>query len=862
MPFTTGSQLGPYELIALIGAGGMGEVYRARDPRIGREVAVKVLPGQFAADRERLMRFEQEAHAAGALNHPNLVAIYDTGTHEGQPYIVQELLEGETLRQRLRGGAMGMRRSVDYAIQIARGLAATHSKGVVHRDLKPENIFITLDGRLKILDFGLAKLTFPTTDDSAVEQTRVGQVMGTASYMSSEQVRGERVDARSDIFSFGCVLYEMLTGSRAFDAASRVETMNAILTSDPPEIPDITPALARIVNKCLEKHPEARFQSASDLAFHLEAISDISAPAAPAKRRAYWPVWVALLAAATVAVTTWSLGRRRRPQSGDDLIIQRITNSGNVGAAAVSRDGKYVAFTTTGDGMEALSLLQLSTGSQVQIIPSAAVSYGTLTFSRDDDYIYFARHSAAGPWSLYRIPTLGGSEMKALESPLPSSVFALSPDDRSVAVIAVSSWLGPGELRIISLDSGTVRTAATRKGREFLCNAKPAWSPDGRQLGYFAGNWAPHWHAQVFVADLRNGQTALLTRDEWSPLGGALAWSRDGQSLILNASKSDSASQQLWSISVVDRAAHRLTHDLASYYDATITDDGTALVSKRSESDSNLWIVDSTNAQSARQITFSAGASYAGWSIDWLPNGQIMYPLLEFDNAELWVVNPDGKQPTRVTNTRGRSNIYPAVSPDRNRIAFCSERNGRWMLWIMDIDGSNARMFRHADRGKRPVWSPDGRWIVYNGYSDEAWRVSAANLDAQPQRLNPDPCVLPTVTPDSRFVLCKAPQTASRPAHTILIPIDGGGARDVDLPPTTSSYRWKKNDEVAYSISDKGVTNIWMRPFRGGEARQLTRFESGNIKDFAFSPDGSRVVVSREHSESDAVLIRNFLSGQ
>jgi serine/threonine protein kinase len=858
------TRLGPYELIAPIGAGGMGEVYRARDPRIGREVAVKVLPAQFAADRERLMRFEQEARAAGALNHPNLVAIYDIGTHEGQPYIVEELLEGETLRQRLHGGAIGMRRSVDYAIQIARGLAAAHAKGVIHRDLKPENIFITSDGRLKILDFGLAKLTSPDSDDGSTttRETQPGQVMGTASYMSPEQVRGERVDSRSDVFSFGCVLYEMLTGVRAFDAASRVETMNAILIYEPREIANMTPALARIVNKCLEKHPEARFQSASDLAFHLEAISDISAPAAPAKRRAYWPLWVALLAAATIAVTIWSLARRRQPQSADDLIIQRITNSGNVGAAAVSHDGKYVAFTTTGDGMEALSVLQLSTGSQVQIIPAAAVSYDSLGFSSDDDYIYFARHSAAGPWSLYRIPTLGGSEMKALESPLPSSAFALSPDNRSVAVIAVPAWLGPGELRIISLESGSVRIAATRKGREFLRNAKPAWSPDGTQLGYFAGTWEPHWHAQVFVAELRKGRSALLTRDEWSPLGGALAWTRDGQGLILSASKSDSASRQLWSVRVVDGAARPVTHDLASYYDATVTDEGTALVSRRSESDSNLWIVDATNAQSARQITFSTGASYAGWGIDWLPNGRIMYSLLEPDNGELWVISPDGKQPTRVTNTRGRSNLYPALSPDGKRVAFTSERSGRWMLWLMDVDGGNAHMFQHCARGKHPVWSPNGRWIVYNGDSDDAWRVSAANLDARPQRLNPDPCLFPAVTADSRHVLCKAPQTAARPARTILIPIDGGSARDTDLPPTTTSYRWKKNDEVAYSVSEKGVTNIWVRPFRGGKARQLTRFDSGGLSDFAFSPDDSRVVVSRVHLQSDAVLIRNFRSGR
>jgi serine/threonine protein kinase/tetratricopeptide (TPR) repeat protein len=284
-----GTRLGPYEIVAPIGAGGMGEVYRARDPRIGRDVAIKVLPAQFAVDRERLLRFQQEARAAGALNHPNLVSVYDVGEHEAKPYIVEELLEGETLRVRLQGGPLSGRRAIDYGIQIARGMAAAHEKGIIHRDLKPENIFITNDGRVKILDFGLAKLTSTSDDgDTAVlQKTEPGRVMGTAAYMAPEQVRGERVDARSDIFSFGSVLYEMLTGSPAFVGPSRVETMSAILNSDPPDISKTTPALARIVSKCLEKHPQTRFQSASDLAFHLEAISEMSAPSgiAPARVR-------------------------------------------------------------------------------------------------------------------------------------------------------------------------------------------------------------------------------------------------------------------------------------------------------------------------------------------------------------------------------------------------------------------------------------------------------------------------------------------------------------------------------------------------------------------------------------------------
>ncbi len=293
MSLSPGSRLGPYEILAPIGAGGMGEVYRARDPRLGREVAIKVLPGELSADRERLSRFEQEARAAGALNHPNVVAVYDVGTHEGISYLVSELLEGETLRALLASGPLPPHKGIDHALQIARGLSAAHGKGIVHRDLKPENIFITRDGRAKILDFGLAKLTqiekpgagdtnLPTTPAA----TEPGVVLGTLGYMSPEQVRGQPVDHRSDIFSFGAILHEMLTGQRAFHGPTAADTMSAILMREPPVLSradaNIPPGLDRVVRHCLEKDPAQRFHSAHDLAFDLEALSGPAA-AAPAR---------------------------------------------------------------------------------------------------------------------------------------------------------------------------------------------------------------------------------------------------------------------------------------------------------------------------------------------------------------------------------------------------------------------------------------------------------------------------------------------------------------------------------------------------------------------------------------------------
>ena len=311
MTLTAGSRLGPYEVLSQIGAGGMGEVWRARDPRLGRDVAIKVLPASFSADPDRLRRFEQEARAAGVLNHPNITAVYDTGIQDGAPYVVQELLEGETLRSALAGGKLSPRRAIDYALQVAHGLAAAHEKGIVHRDLKPENVFVTKDGRVKILDFGLAKLTHLEegghgSNLPTIGGTEPGIVMGTIGYMSPEQVRGLPADARSDIFSYGAIFYEMLSGRRAFHGNSAADTMSAILREDPPELSatnqTVSPGLDRVVRHCLEKNPEQRFHSAHDIAFALETLSGTSAatvalpgraPSRPA--RAILPIAAAIL---------------------------------------------------------------------------------------------------------------------------------------------------------------------------------------------------------------------------------------------------------------------------------------------------------------------------------------------------------------------------------------------------------------------------------------------------------------------------------------------------------------------------------------------------------------------------------------
>jgi len=357
MALTSGTKLGPYEIVSPLGAGGMGEVYRSRDPRLKREVAIKVLPQALSLDADRMRRFEQEALATAALNHPNILAVFDIGTSEGSPYVVSELLEGETLRERLRSGSIAVRKALDYALQVAQGLAAAHEKGIIHRDLKPENLFVTKDGRVKILDFGLAKLTqaeagTDTSLPTATHGTEAGVVMGTAGYMSPEQVRGVALDPRSDIFSFGAILYEMLAGKRAFHGETDADTMSAILKEDPPDLNEtnrnISPALERVVQHCLEKNPEQRFHSARDVAFDLETLSNQSSTGSRLRvvtdqRRSYWKQAAGALVILLALAGIYYAARNNAPVSTPhfhQLTFQR----GSIYGAKFAPDGQSIVY--------------------------------------------------------------------------------------------------------------------------------------------------------------------------------------------------------------------------------------------------------------------------------------------------------------------------------------------------------------------------------------------------------------------------------------------------------------------------------------------------------------------------------------
>jgi serine/threonine protein kinase/Tol biopolymer transport system component len=585
MLLSQGEKVGPYEILAALGAGGMGEVYGARDGRLERNVAIKILPQSFSSDTDRLRRFEQEARTVAALNHPNILGVYDIGQHQGSPYMVTELLEGETLRERLIGGPLSQRRAIEYASQIAEGLAAAHNKGVVHRDLKPENVFLIKEGRAKILDFGLAKLARADAASTPGEgatatvpvHTMPGMVLGTAGYMSPEQVRGKEVDARSDIFSLGAILYEMVSGQRAFQGESSIETMNAIVKEEPPELAEgdshINPGLERIIRRCLEKAPERRFQSASDLAFALESLSGSSSgvrlPPAPTRKKFRFSAAAITAASLIVAVllgVLLGLHLRSKPQP-DETFTRLSFRPGTIFSARFAPDAKTIIYTAAFDGqppdlytvrsdylesqpvgIKGAILLAISRqGEMAVLLKASSVGHftweGTLAVAPLGSIAAreLAEHVTSADWSsdgtkLAIIRHVGNNYR--LEYPLGKVLYEsdnwiddarVSPDGTQVAFLLHPPGIDDrGDIAVVD-SSGSVRTlSAGWAGEEGL-----AWTPSGKELWFSAnrqgeggsysvravtlagkGRWISSQPGSLRIHDISSNGEALVSSDE------------------------------------------------------------------------------------------------------------------------------------------------------------------------------------------------------------------------------------------------------------------------------------------------------------------------------------------------------------
>jgi Tol biopolymer transport system component len=769
MALTPGTKLGPYEIVAPLGAGGMGEVYRARDVRLGRDVAIKILPASFSEDADRLHRFEHEARILSTLNHPNLLAIYDVGEQDGVHFLVSELLEGESIRQRIQKGGVPGRKAIQYAVQIAKGLAAAHDKGIVHRDLKPENLFLIADSRVKILDFGLAKqaATHDSKEGATLTSpaTQPGMVLGTIGYMSPEQVRGQAADSRSDIFSFGAILYEMFAGTRAFEGSSSVETMHAILKEDPPEITKaskkIPPETDRLIRRCLEKAPEERFQSARDLAFALEALSSGSGIAAasafshPDRVLAFpisnWRFWAAFAAGLLVAL----LGALWLRHPAPALEFVQLTNDSyaknNIGWPPPVFDTPLAT-----DGARLYLTVNLDTGAT-----PAQVS-------------------------------IRGGETVPIHLPLSYSGFQLLGNSADGSELLVESFMGTEvevPIWIVPALGGSPRRLGALTAHDV------AWSSDKQFVAFASGNG-------LFLLDTNNGKREIFTAN------GVVFWPRwspDGKRLRFTVEDSSTLSSTLWEVHADGTNPHIL---LPGWNKPSIeccgewTHDGRAYVFQTGTfAHSDLWAVAEGLFGESRPFRLTSGPLSFSAPLP-SPDGQWLYmvgtqrryelvrlelvsglatPLASVPSLESIDYSRDGKWMVYVSHPDGilwRSRAdgsdrlqltYPPIiarapkwSPDGTQIAFVGTRAGQplQIQLVAAEGGSTQAVFSEARNQGSPTWLPDGQSLIFGR---QPWLESSKSTPVLLEKVNlrthqlsdvagSDDMLAPAVSLDGKFL--------------------------------------------------------------------------------------------------------------
>ena len=724
MTLASGTKLGQYEILGPLGAGSMGEVYRARDTRLNRDVAIKILPKLVSEHSDRLHRFEIEAKAAAALSHPNILAVYQMGTHEGIPYLVSELLEGKTLGESLRRGPLPLRQATQYGVQIAHGLAAAHEKGIVHRDLKPENIFLTRDGQIKILDFGLAKVvpTGQTPAGLATTITRLGVAMGTVGYMSPEQVRGQVTDHRTDIFALGAILYEMVMGQRTFQRATEADTVSAILNEEPPPItqlsPDVPPALERVIRRCLEKNAEQRFQSASDLAFALEALSDPGwtgsgahpiPPESPRQHR------LASAAAAVILVLVGGLLSYLwlRPANVPTVAnYVQLTQDGQP-KALIGTDGARLymgigAGSSASFSLHGIAELSTAGGQLRKIDVSTATDMVPVGLSPDGSEILVIEGQGAPPKGpLSSVPILGGTPRRIGD--FVAETAAMSPDGMMLA------YTNLGDLFLARADGSDSRKLLSVNGD--IRNV--TWSPNSSHLRFDSSETAGTVGLQLLREVSVDGTGLHLLLNGWHnpPDECCGRWTADGSSFVFQSQG------QIWALAknggVFGSAAKpiQLTSSPMTLSSPLPSKDGKKLFVIGRTYRGALKVFDLTTHQF---IPFLGGisAEYAAFSKDGKWVAYTTYP-----DGILWRSRLDGSERIQLTSSP-ISPLLPRWSPDGKTILFFQFAQGAdkpARIYEVSPDGGSPHLLLPDDKAQQldPNWSPDGTKVVFSGQSND-----------------------------------------------------------------------------------------------------------------------------------------------